>query len=452
MPELRPYQKEDIRFLAQRYAAGCFNEQRTGKTPTSLITMYLKKCTKLLIVCPASCTITWKKEYEKWLKQPCIICQGTLKQRNTQIANWTHGLIISYDTLKITKKSKGHIADILKQNPEGVIIDEAHRIKNYNSATAKAVFKLSNIKHKLALTATPAPNKPYEIWSILHFLFPKQFTSFWNFIDQYFNWRELYISPSRTVRKIVNGNTAQITQLQNILSQIATQRKRKDVFEWLPDKDKIKIYLQPTKEQQDYLDYLENYYEIPDSDIICKSNLDRLTRYRQICVTPALLNLKGESAKLKWLKTYFEDYPDRSVIIFTKFKTAIPEIIKTLQKIKYGVIVGDVSYKKRALIQEDFQKKNIQVLIAQIDTCKEGLTLDAAEAIIFLDKYPPAADIKQAEDRFIATCKERSAKLHLIYEIILENTYDEQIYNLTEYNANCIDILNDFNKYLKGEQ
>ena len=36
---LRPYQKEDAKFLVTKPAMACFNEQRTGKTPTALATI-----------------------------------------------------------------------------------------------------------------------------------------------------------------------------------------------------------------------------------------------------------------------------------------------------------------------------------------------------------------------------------------------------------------------------
>ena len=50
LKDLRAYQKEDAIFLAQRKNAGCFNQQRTGKTPTSLLSLKLKGCKKVLIV------------------------------------------------------------------------------------------------------------------------------------------------------------------------------------------------------------------------------------------------------------------------------------------------------------------------------------------------------------------------------------------------------------------
>ena len=46
---LRDYQKEDVKYLALRKCAGCFNEQRTGKTPTALTVMKVKGVKKLLL-------------------------------------------------------------------------------------------------------------------------------------------------------------------------------------------------------------------------------------------------------------------------------------------------------------------------------------------------------------------------------------------------------------------
>ena len=77
--------------------------------------------------------------------------------------------------------------------------------------------------------------------------------------------------------------------------------------------------------------------------------------------------------------------------------------------------------------------------------------MDRAEAIIFTDKYPPVGDIEQAEDRFIATTKEKSNKAHTIYNLILKDTYDQQIYEMIKQKKSMIDIINDYKKYLTKE-
>ena len=84
-----------------------------------------------------------------------------------------------------------------------------------------------------------------------------------------------------------------------------------------------------------------------------------------------------------------------------------------------------------------------------IDAGKEALTLDSADTIIFTDKYPPYGDIAQAEDRFIATTKNKADKEHTIYELILKGTYDEALYDLVNIRATSTDVINNYKIYLK---
>ena len=63
--KLRPYQQEDVDKLWQLNAAACFNEQRTGKTPTALGIVKKKQVSKVVIICPASAIYGWKEEYIK---------------------------------------------------------------------------------------------------------------------------------------------------------------------------------------------------------------------------------------------------------------------------------------------------------------------------------------------------------------------------------------------------
>ena len=120
-----------------------------------------------------------------------------------------------------------------------------------------------------------------------------------------------------------------------------------------------------------------------------------------------------------------------------------------MKKEKIGVIIGDTSPLKRNKVKKKFQEGELKILLINIDAGKEALTLDTAEVIIFTDKYPPISDIQQAEDRFVATTKEKANKPHTIYELVIKNTYDEQLIKLLNQRASETDVLNDYNKYLK---
>jgi SNF2 family DNA or RNA helicase len=220
-------------------------------------------------------------------------------------------------------------------------------------------------------------------------------------------------------------------------------------MKWLPKKEPpVRILLPPTKEQLKYLKELKDYFET--ETIITQGVLDRLIRYRQICLHPALIGLRGKSPKLEWIRDYLADYPERPTIIFTKFTSFIHILEKELTNINYRTIVGATPDKQRFQAIEDFQTKKCNLLILNIDVGKESLTLDRAEAIIFTDKYPPAGDIDQAQDRFITTTEANANIPKVIYELAIRDTYDEECYALVERRAAAVDAINNFKKYMKG--
>jgi SNF2 family DNA or RNA helicase len=168
---------------------------------------------------------------------------------------------------------------------------------------------------------------------------------------------------------------------------------------------------------------------------------------------PTLLELQGKSPKTEWILQYLSDYPDKPVIIFSKFTSYLNKLSITLgsKSIKHGMIIGATDVKWRKKEVDWFQQGVINILLINIDAGKEGLTLDKAETTIFTDKYPPVGDIEQAEDRFVATSEDKKDKPHTIIELCIKNTYDEQLYSLLEKRKSETDVINDFKKYIGGK-
>ena len=218
-------------------------------------------------------------------------------------------------------------------------------------------------------------------------------------------------------------------------------------MEWVPEKDRQRVVLPPTPAQLKYLQELADYFET--EDIVTQGILDRLIRYRQICLHPQLLSLRGSSPKLDWIDDYLEDYPKRPTLLFSKF-TSFLKILSEHLEPPHAMIIGETSTKARAEAVADFQSGKLNLLLINIDAGKEALTLDRAEAAIFTDKYPPIGDIEQAEDRAIATTEARADKPYVIYELVIKGTYDEAIYDLLDRRASAVDAINNFAKYMKG--
>lgn len=445
--ELRPYQKEDLQFLARWKRVALFNEQRTGKTPTTLKLLEHHNLKKILIICPASAIYQWSEEYKIWLGEPCIALEGPKNKKLKMLQDWTNGLVISYDSFKATKKSNGLLSSILELSPEAVVLDEAHRIKNPKGANAQSVFKTIQIPHRIALTGTPAPNKAHEIYSILYWLYPEEFKSYWKFINHFFETKKESSGGGRSYIDIGGFQKGKDLKLQKILSTFSTLRKRKEVMPWLPDKDYQQVKLPVSVLQKKYLSELKKFFET--EDVIVQGVLDRLIRYRQICLHPALLGLKGESPKLEWILDYLSDYPDTPTIIFSKFTSFIKILQEHLHGKNYGVIIGITTTLQRNNAKQQFQKGLINLLLINIDAGKEALTLDRAETVIFCDKYPPVGDIQQAEDRFVSTTEDKANKPHKIIELMMKGTYDEELYKLLKQRTSETDIINNYKKYLE---
>ena len=456
---LRPYQIEDVKFIAARKNCACFNEQRTGKTPTALRTLLEKGIKKFLIVAPASTIYTWANEVRKWNKQECIVVDGTAEKRKKLIENWnTGGLVISYECLReVTRYNedkheytvtgdlhyiKKHLKDI-----EACILDEAHRIKNHKSKQAEAMFSLSGIPIKIALTGTPAPNKQHEIFSILHWLFPNIFTGYWRFIDYYFI-QETRWNANGEYTEISTFQRGKDLELQQFLKVVSTRRLRASVMEWLPDKDYETIKLECTKEQNKYMQEIKDNFEIGDETVMAVNILDVLIKTRQLCLSPQVLELKGSSPKVDWIKQYLKDYPEKKILIFSNFTKWLKLLAKELNC--DNLIIGETSKARREQLKNDFQNGKIKLLLLNIKAAKEGITLDTASTAIFTDKYPPVGDIQQAEDRFVATTKDKKDTGHTIINLIMKDSYEENIEKLLNNNASDIDVINNYINYLKG--
>lgn len=434
--KLRPYQEEDVKFLINHKQCGVFSEQRTGKTPTVITALTQQNLEKILIVCPNSIVYNWELECTLWSNLPIEVITDT----DAKATDFRGIRVVNYE--KIRSKKKTELLDsLVAWNPQGVVIDEAHRMKDRKSLTYLALSRFKKTPIKYALTGTPCTNNPWDIWSILNWLQPKTYTSYWNFINDYFYQAPVYVG--RTIyHQPIAFKTGKDKYLQAQLSTFCVQRKRKDVMEWLTDAEIMEIPLKPSVAQASIIRELEKWYEY--KNIICKSQLDLMIRIRQICNDPHILDINKTSPKTEWLKSYIADYADEeNILIFSNSK----KYLRILQNIlNVPLICGDTDAKERRDIVTNFQA-NGGILLLQTQACKEGLTLDNADTSIFLDVYPPSADYQQAKDRMIATTEERDKPKKLI-KVYMKDTLDEKAFKAVERNIELSAFVNDYSVYL----
>lgn len=353
----------------------------------------------------------------------------------------TQIVIINYEKFGVAKGDQ-LVKDILKRKFDCIVLDEAHRIKNRNAKVSIRIQKLRGIPKRLCLTGTPAHNHPEDIFNILRFLHPATHTSYWKWLDEWFEFEDVY-TRNGTVKKPAGIKRSKQDEFVNALDKYCTMRKRSDVMDWDTTIPVVDIPLPTNKKQQAALDKLMNTYCV--GDIECIGILDQLTYYRQLCNIPEILGLSIPSPKVDWVMQYIKDNPDESVVIFSDSRKSLEILARHLPA---GLITGKVTVKDRAKLVSDFQSGQIKYLLCQTQACKEGLTLDRADTEIFFDVYPPLSDFLQAKDRIVPVCVEHS-KDRVCYRLYMADTYDEALVRLVDNNFIVSDVINNFKRYLK---
>lgn len=446
---LRPYQNVDINFLRHVPHAGIFNQMRTGKTPTTLKLIELEGHEKVIVVCPASLVLNWEQEVRRWTNYDNIFTiSGSKQKRMKTYDKWIGSkgfLIVSKDTVKqdldLLSSFKGY----------ALIVDEAHFLRNYKSNQSKAVYVLG--KHsirRLTLTGTPTLNKPDDIYGILKFLYPEQFPSYWQFVERYFKtwvtpWggQEVYyskINPDACYKRK--------QELQELLDCISVQRKRAEVMAWIPKKTRQVVELEMSSKQFKAYESMLNTFTVEENGNIkvdAPSVLAQLTRLRQICLSPNLLNINAPSAKESFILEWLEDNPNEQVIIFSNFSSYLKELKKLLDSKKYdtGIITGETTKSMREKYKEWFQSGKVKILLANIEAAGVGLTLDAGSVAIFLDRsYVPALN-EQAEDRIVPTTENSNQQTHII-DLVCKDSIDQKIQSMLEHKVNITKSINNY--------
>jgi SNF2 family DNA or RNA helicase len=436
---LRPYQKSDICFLENVPHAAVFNEMRTGKTPTTLKLMELEKHDKIMVICPASLVMNWQKEVHTWTEYNALCVSGSKTKRQKVYKEWSSGfLIISKDTAKSD-------LDLLKTFKDyALIVDEAHFLRNYQTAQSKAIYQLGkNSSRRLALTGTPALNKPDDVYGILKFLYPEKFPSYWQFVDRYFKtwdtpWgaKEVYHSKTNP-----DASYKRKEELQEVLECISVQRKRSEVMKWIPKKTYQTIELKMSSKQKKAYQEMLDLFTVEEAGLDAPSVLAQLTRLRQICLAPEVLEIEAPSAKESFLMEWLHDNPTDSVIVFSNFSSYLRRLAPKIKGAK--TITGDTPQAERQQIVSSFQSGKTKVILANIQAAGVGLTLDAGNTVIFLDRHFTPSLNEQAEDRIVPTTENSNQQTHII-DVICKDSIDEKIHNMLAHKVNITKAINDY--------
>ncbi len=382
---LYPYQKEGIVFSSYKRGAIIADEMGLGKTIQAIGTALIKKqlfgFKKTLIICPASLKSQWKSEIEKFCDEEAIVVEGFPNERG-QIyqRNDAYFQIINYETVLRDGKA------INKGDFDFIILDEAQRIKNFETITANAIKSL-NKKHALVITGTPIENKLVDLYSIVEFIDPRMLSPLWEF-----SYQHCYFDHE-SKNKITGYYNLQ--ELKNRLKKLLIRREKQDVLDQINKVTQIDVPVEMHPVQQDYhagsakaiARILIKKFKTPyDMQMITK----HLQTMRMSCDSSYLVDKESNhSPKLLELKEILLEKFDlknnnRKIIIFSEWKRMLHIIGKMLNENGLGFVElsGNVLVKNRKKIIEEFENNIDCQVFLSTEAGGSGLNLQVADTVI----------------------------------------------------------------------
>jgi len=177
------YQRTGVLFAAKAGRTLIADEMGLGKTIQAIATAELLKkemgISRTIIICPTSLKYQWKAEIEKFTDSSVLVLEGNpLKRQKIYETYQSFYLIMTYNIVR---------RDLDKLNAldaDLVILDEAQRIKNWETKISKAVKKLT-MPNCIVLTGTPLENKLEELYSIVQFVDPYILSPLFGLLDRH---------------------------------------------------------------------------------------------------------------------------------------------------------------------------------------------------------------------------------------------------------------------------
>lgn len=397
---LRPYQAEAVsRIIAMQGRAILAYDMGTGKTAVALkVLEHISLGASLqdtLVICPKIAFGTWEMEIDNWLKDKYYVTftgdEGKRYQRWRDFQAGADFLITNFaqmENVLVRKKKWGT-----------VIIDEAHFLKNRKTKGFDLACKLVS-DNVLLLTGSPIVNGVQDLWTLLHLLHPRDFRSYWNFVNA-----NCIVLTDHWGAKIVGVRDPAVTR--KVLAPHLLRKTKKQVLHDLPPKIRQAIPLEIEGVQYDLYQQIakEMIAELGEDEFLLTPNkIAQITRLRQILVTPALVGGPHESAMFEALKESVKlDFEaGNSVIVFTPFAKALPlleadlaSMCDYITSIRGGMKEGEVP--RRIKEFQEYPSAKCALLCSLL--VGSSFTATKASVVYFMGYDWVPANCYQGEDR-----------------------------------------------------
>jgi SWI/SNF-related matrix-associated actin-dependent regulator 1 of chromatin subfamily A len=407
------HQKEAVQKLVENKKFILADDMGLGKTTSTIIAALEASSKKVLIICPATLKINWKREIENYSDKSIYIAEGKNFSTDADF------VIINYDIIKnFHDPKKKDDSEILKANFDLVIVDEAHYIKNGQAQRTKLINDLVKTVDRLwLLTGTPMTSRPMDYFNLLSLVDSPVSKNWMAYAIRYCQGYQFNVGG----RKVWNiTGASNLDELRERTAGTILRRLKENVLD-LPDKIITPVYLRlKSKNYEEVMgEYYDWYDKNPDESKSLTVQFSKLTKVRQIIADEKI------SQTIEIAENIIEQ--DKKVIIFCNFTDSLNKIIEHFGKSAVK-LDGSMSKPERQRSVDEFQDNpKVKVFVGNIKAAGVGITLTAAEAVIMNDLSFLPSDHAQAEDRAYRYGQKNNV---LVYYPIFENTIEGVIYDI----------------------
>src|SRR5271165_5705165 len=435
---LLPYQREGAAHLAFHERALLADEMGLGKTVQAIAACEIlarqKGIRRVLVVSPTSVKAEWEEQIARFTDRNARFVAGLYQDRLKLYQAPAFFTLVNYEQVV---RDADDINRLLK--PDVVILDEAQRIKNWHTKTARRVKSLAS-PYAFVLTGTPLENRIDETYSIVQYLDPEIFGPLFRFN------RDFYSLDAR-------GRPAgykNLGELHRRLSGVMLRRRKRDVETELPGRTEKTFFVPMVEEQArrygDYEYLAQKLAAIGQRRPLTKEEFDRMQQYlacmRMICDTPAILDPECRVCpKLEELEgvlgELFEE-PGRKVIVFSEWVKML-DLVRGLSRemgFDHAWHTGDVPQLKRRAEIARFREDPDCRLFLSSDAGATGLNLQMASAVINLDlPWNPA----KLEQRIARAWRKGQKNVVTVVNFVTENSIEHSILHLLAHKRTLAD-------------
>jgi superfamily II DNA or RNA helicase len=388
---LYPYQAEGALFAVRTGRALIGDDMGLGKTiqaiaATEILARHFG-VSKVLVICPTSLKYQWQSEITRFSGRQganaARVISGGRAQRLKDYALEDFCKVTNYEKLQ------PDLDLIAAWAPELVIVDEAQRVKNWNTIAARALKRIDS-SYAIVLTGTPLENKLEELISIVQF------------VDQHRlgpTWKLLHEHQVKDEAGRVTGYTG-LERIGQTLAPVMIRRRKSEVLRQLPARTDQNLLVPMTEPQMVY--HQENADEVGKivkrwrrtrflSDKDQRRLMIALQNMRMSCNSTYLLDQDTDhGVKADELAALFDELlaePEAKAVVFSQWTRTHDIVIRRLEArgIGYVSFHGGVPSDKRPALVERFRDDPSCRVFLSTDAGSTGLNLQHASTVVNMD-------------------------------------------------------------------